>query len=64
MARQVIAYIEGVVQAEVEVPVEVPTDEVVDLCLGRLVEILELVHCLELDDIEAVRQYAVRLALE
>lgn len=38
--------------------------ELVDLLLGGGMQILELVHCLELDDVEAVRNYSVRLPLQ
>jgi hypothetical protein len=41
------------------VTVEVAADEVVDLLLGLDVEVLELVHGRELDDVETVGQDAV-----
>ena len=44
--------------------IEMSSHKLVDLRLGRCVQILELVHCLELDDIEAIGQNAIRFALE
>lgn len=44
--------------------VEVSSDELVNLRLGRRVQVLELVHRLELDNVETVREDAVRFALE
>lgn len=55
IARRKVAYIECVIQTEVEVPIEVSTHEIVYLCLCSLVQILKLVHGLELDNIEAIR---------
>ena len=57
-------HIEGVIDIEVVVAVKVAADEVVDLGFGGGVEVLELVHGLELDDVEAVGDDAVGLALE
>ena len=57
-------HIEGVVEIEVVVAVKVSPDEVVDLGLGRGVEVLELVHGLELDDIESVGEDAIWFTLE
>ena len=44
--------------------VEVTADKVVDLLLGDGMQILELVHSLELDDIETVGEDAIRFPLE
>ena len=44
--------------------VEVPADEVVNLRLRRRVQVLELVHRLELDHVETVREDPIRLALQ
>lgn len=44
--------------------IEVPSHEFVNLCLARGVQILELVHGLELDHIKSIRQYSVRFPLE
>jgi hypothetical protein len=41
------------------VAIEVTSDEVVDLGFGHGVEVLELVHGGELDDVETVRQDAI-----
>jgi hypothetical protein len=40
------------------------TDELVDLGLGGGVHVLELVHSLELDDVETIGKDAVRFSLE
>lgn len=40
------------------------SDKIVDLFLGLLVQILELVHGGEFGDVETVGQHSVRLALE
>lgn len=57
-------HIESVVEIKVVMPIKVTTDEFVDLCLARGMKILEFVNSLELDDIEAVRKYAIGLPLE
>ena len=57
-------HIEGVVEIEVVVAVKVSANKVVDLGLGGGVEVLELVHGLELDDIESVGEDAIWLTLE
>ena len=46
------------------VAVEVSPDEVVDLGLGGGVHVLELVHCLELDNIKTIWENTIRLVLE
>ena len=56
--------VEGVVEIEVVVAVEVAAREIVDLFLGLGVQVLELVHGRELDHVEAVREHAVGLALQ
>lgn len=45
-------------------PVEVTTDEFVDFGLAGGMEVLEFVHRLELDDVQAVRKNAIGFALE
>jgi hypothetical protein len=57
-------HVKGIVKIEVVMSVEVTTDELVNLCFAGGMEILELVHSLELDDIETVRKNAIRLSLE
>ena len=44
--------------------VEVTPNEVVNFCLGGRVQILELVHRLELHDVEAVGEDAIGLPLK
>ena len=44
--------------------VEVSLDEVVDLSLGGGVHVLELMHCLELDNIETIWENTIGLVLE
>jgi hypothetical protein len=44
--------------------IEMTPDELVDLRFGGGVEILEFVHGLKLDNIESIRQHAVRFALQ
>ena len=44
--------------------VEVATNEVVNLFFSSSMEILELMHRLELDDVEAVGEDTIRFALE
>lgn len=56
--------VQGVVGIEVVVSIEMPTHEIMDLLLGLLVQILELVHGREFGDVEAVGQHAIRLAGE
>lgn len=57
-------YIERVIQIEVKVAVEVTPNEFVDLRLGGRVQVLEFVHRLELDDVQAVGNDTVRLSFE
>ena len=51
--------IEGVIQIKVVVAIEVPTNKVIDLLLGDLMEVLEFMHGAEFDDVEAVRKDTV-----
>jgi hypothetical protein len=44
--------------------IEMTSNEIIDFGLGLCMQILELVHSLELDDIKAIRDYAVWCALE
>ena len=48
-------YVERVVEVKVDVPVKVAANELVDLLLGGRVEVLELVHGLEFDDVQPIR---------
>lgn len=52
-------HVQGVVEIEVVVAVEVTPDKVVDLLLREGVHVLEFVHGAELDDVQAVRQDTV-----
>ena len=45
-------------------PVEVAANEFMNLLFRRSVQVLELVHSLEFDDVETIGQNAVWLALE
>ena len=45
-------------------PVEMTSNEIIDLGLCRRVEILELVHCLEFDDVQTIRNHTIRLSLK
>lgn len=45
-------------------PVEMTSNEIVDLGLCGRVEILELVHCLEFDNVQTIRNHTIRLSLE
>lgn len=44
--------------------VEMPTNELVDFRLCGGMEVLELVHRLELDDVQTIGKHAVGLAFE
>ena len=57
-------HVEHVIEIEIVVAVEVSPDEVVDLGLGGGVHVLELVHCLELDNIKTIWENTIGLALE
>ena len=57
-------HIKRVLQIKVVMSVEVTSNKLVDLSLGCLMQVLELVHSLELDDVETVRQDAIRFALQ
>ena len=56
--------VKSIVRVEIVVAVEMPSYKVMDLLLRLLMEILELVHGRELDDIQSVRKDSIRLALE
>ena len=51
--------VKGVLQIEIIVAVKVASDKVVDAILRHCVQILELVHCLEFDDVESVGQHTI-----
>ena len=57
-------HVECVIEIEIVVAIEVSPDEVIDLGLGSGVHVLELVHCLELDNIETIWENTIGLALE
>lgn len=44
--------------------IEMATYEFVDLCFGGSVEVLEFVHSLELDDVQAIGKNTIRFPLE
>jgi len=44
--------------------IEVSTDEFIDLRLCGCVEVLELMHCLEFDDVQPIGKYAIRFAFQ
>lgn len=52
-------HVDRVLQVKVVVSVKVTSDELVDLGLGQGVQVLELVHRLELDDVETVGKHSV-----
>lgn len=56
--------VESVFRIEIVVTIEVTADKVVDLLLGLLVKVLELVHGGELGDVETIGQHSVGLALQ
>ena len=45
-------------------PVEMPADEFVDLCLGSGVKVLKFMHRLEFDDVQTIWEHSVGLAFE
>ena len=57
-------YVKRVFQIKIEVAVEVSAHKLVDLLLRGGVKVLELVHRLELDDVQTVRENAVWFPLE
>lgn len=56
--------VKGVVEVEIVMAVEMTPDEVIDLVLGHCVEVLELVHGREFNDVQTVGKYAVLEALK
>jgi hypothetical protein len=52
-------HVDRVLEVKVVVSVKVTSDELVDLGLGKGVQVLELVHRLELDDVETVGENSV-----
>jgi len=59
-----MTHIKSLLEVEVVMSVEVSTDEFIDLRLCSSVEVLEFVHRLKFDDIQAIGQDAVRFALQ
>lgn len=57
-------HIQCIVDIKVIMSVEMPTDELIDLRLGCGVQVLELVHRLEFDDVKPVGDDAVGLSFE
>ena len=56
--------VEGVFWLEIVMAIKVTADKVVDLFLGLLMEVLELMHGRELGDVETVGEDTIGLALE
>ncbi len=59
-----MTHIKRILEIKVIMPIEVPSNEFVNLRLRGSVQILELVHGLELDHVQTVREYAIGLTLE
>jgi len=57
-------HIEGIIQIKIVMTVEMASDKLVNLALAGRMEILELVHGLELDDVQAIWQDAIRFSLQ
>lgn len=58
------SYINGVIKIEIVVTIEMPANKLVDFLLRSRMKILELVHCLELDYIQAIWKDAIWLSLQ
>jgi hypothetical protein len=56
-------HVERIVETKVIMAIEMPTNKVINLCLGSGVQVLEFVHRLELDDVETVGDDAIRFTL-
>lgn len=59
-----ITHVKSVVQVKIVMSIEVTSNKIIDLCLGRGVQVLEFVHSLEFDDVETIWYNTVRLALQ
>ena len=57
-------HIEGIIQIKIVMTVEMASDKLVNLALAGRMEILELVHGLELDDVQAIWQDAIWFSLQ
>lgn len=57
-------HVQGIVQIEIVITIEMAPNELIDLGLGGGVHILEFMHSLKLDDIQAIGQYPIRLAFQ
>lgn len=55
--------VKGVLQIEIVVSVKMTSYKVVNAILGHGVQILELVHCRELDDVESVGQHTIYFSI-
>jgi len=62
--KGMMTHIEGVIEIKIIMAIKVAAHELVDLLLVSGMDILEFMHGLELDDIEAIWKHAVWLALE
>ena len=62
--QQEKTHVKSLLEVEVVMSVEVPTDEFIDLRLCSSVEVLELVHRLKFDDVQTIRKNTVGLALQ
>jgi hypothetical protein len=57
-------HIEGIIQIKIVMAVEITSDKLVNLALAGRMRIMELVHGLELDDIQAIWQDAIWFSLQ
>jgi len=57
-------HIEGIIQIKIVMAVEITSDKLVNLALAGRMRIMELVHGLELDDIQAIWQDSIRFSLQ
>ena len=48
-------HIERIIQVEIVMAIEMTSHKFVNLCLACLMQILKLVHSLELDDVKSIR---------
>ncbi len=57
-------HVQGIVEVEIVVSIEMSADELVNFCLGSSVQVLELVHRLEFDNVKPIWKDTIRFAFE
>jgi len=57
-------HVQGIVQIKIIIAIEMAPNELIDFSLGGSMHILEFMHSLKLDDIQAIGQYPIRFTFQ